>query len=395
MANLVDDLGQEMLYLPGTASLVQDIDKRVMVVLRDGRTLIGFLRSLDQFANLLLTQTIERIHVRDMYGDIDRGVFLVRGENVLLCGETDFQKPGFEKLKQVSQEEILKIQAEELKEKEERQKLLKKAFQDRGMPYYNCQDMAKKSKVDKSRERKKEIGAKKTNPFEVHHKKKKKHHVLGVKDSKVAGMPGVSRSKALEKRQKTLGQEYRKRNKKSTFVDGRFGEGNTELSVEDKMLARFTVERQKHHSKQRFNLDENEEDVLTHKGQNIDEIEDFDDVYRSDDEEEADKGAARTDMHFGGFLTKSEDNKHMSGKDFMEELVAQSKMKKLTRQRENDAMLEETTGLDNDWKELQGILVHNMPPAPTKAKDDSDSNSSHVSELNKVTPGPRPPIYNV
>ena len=110
MANLVDDLGQEMLYLPGTASLVQDIDKRVMVVLRDGRTLIGILRSLDQFANLLLTQTIERIHVRDMYGDIDRGVFLVRGENVLLCGETDFQKPGFEKLKQVSQEEILKIQ---------------------------------------------------------------------------------------------------------------------------------------------------------------------------------------------------------------------------------------------------------------------------------------------
>ena len=37
MANLVDDLGQEMLYLPGTASLIQDIDKRVMVVLRDGR----------------------------------------------------------------------------------------------------------------------------------------------------------------------------------------------------------------------------------------------------------------------------------------------------------------------------------------------------------------------
>ena len=37
MANLVDDLGQEMQYLPGTAGLVQDIDKSVMVVLRDGR----------------------------------------------------------------------------------------------------------------------------------------------------------------------------------------------------------------------------------------------------------------------------------------------------------------------------------------------------------------------
>ena len=37
------------------------------------RTLIGYLRSLDQFGNLLLTQTIERIHVKTKYGDIDRG----------------------------------------------------------------------------------------------------------------------------------------------------------------------------------------------------------------------------------------------------------------------------------------------------------------------------------
>ena len=115
MSNLVDDLGQEMLYLPGTASLVQDIDKRVMVVLRDGRTLIGYLRSLDQFANLLLTQTIERIHVRNKYGDIDRGVFLIRGENVVLCGEVDFKNSKFKNLTQVSQEEILQIQVPKFK----------------------------------------------------------------------------------------------------------------------------------------------------------------------------------------------------------------------------------------------------------------------------------------
>lgn len=137
MANLVDDLGQEMLYLPGTASLVQDIDKRVMVVLRDGRTLIGYLRSLDQFANLLLTQTVERIHVKDKYGDIERGVFLIRGENVVLCGEVDFKSSKFKNLTQVPQEEILTIQAEEMKEKVEKQKLLKKAFQERGVPYYS------------------------------------------------------------------------------------------------------------------------------------------------------------------------------------------------------------------------------------------------------------------
>ena len=54
-----------------------------MVLLRDGRTLIGYLRSVDQFANLVLHRCIERIHVGSDYGDIPRGVFIVRGENVV------------------------------------------------------------------------------------------------------------------------------------------------------------------------------------------------------------------------------------------------------------------------------------------------------------------------
>lgn len=58
-----------------------------MVYLRDGRTLIGYLRSVDQFANLVLHRTIERIHVGNRYGDIERGVFVIRGENVVLLGE--------------------------------------------------------------------------------------------------------------------------------------------------------------------------------------------------------------------------------------------------------------------------------------------------------------------
>lgn len=63
------------------------ITEKLMVLLRDGRTLIGYLRSVDQFANLVLHQTIERIHVGNEYGDIPRGVFIIRGENVVLLGE--------------------------------------------------------------------------------------------------------------------------------------------------------------------------------------------------------------------------------------------------------------------------------------------------------------------
>jgi len=57
-------------------------------MLRDGRKLVGFLRSYDQFANLVFTDVVERILVADKYGDVDRGSFLIRGENVVLVGET-------------------------------------------------------------------------------------------------------------------------------------------------------------------------------------------------------------------------------------------------------------------------------------------------------------------
>ena len=38
-------------------------------------------------ANLVLQDTVERIFVQNIYADIQRGIFLVRGENVLLLGE--------------------------------------------------------------------------------------------------------------------------------------------------------------------------------------------------------------------------------------------------------------------------------------------------------------------
>lgn len=38
-------------------------------------------------ANLVLQDTIERIYAGKLYADVPRGIFLVRGENVLLLGE--------------------------------------------------------------------------------------------------------------------------------------------------------------------------------------------------------------------------------------------------------------------------------------------------------------------
>jgi len=122
-----------MNYLPGTASLIEELDKKLMVVLRDGRTLIGFLRSIDQFANLVLHRTVERIHVGSEYGDIQRGVFVVRGDNVVLLGEIDNDKEANLPLKQVSVDEILEAQHNEQEEKREKDRLRIRIMKERGL----------------------------------------------------------------------------------------------------------------------------------------------------------------------------------------------------------------------------------------------------------------------
>ena len=53
--------------MAGAASIVDDLDKRIMVILRDGRHLIGILRSFDQFMNLIIEDTFERIAVRGTF----------------------------------------------------------------------------------------------------------------------------------------------------------------------------------------------------------------------------------------------------------------------------------------------------------------------------------------
>ncbi|CAG9462091.1 unnamed protein product [Pedinophyceae sp. YPF-701] len=73
---------------PGLA-IAEELDQRLLVQLRDGRKLLGHLRSFDQFANVVLEDAIERVVVGRLYGDIHLGVQVVRGENVVLMGRVE------------------------------------------------------------------------------------------------------------------------------------------------------------------------------------------------------------------------------------------------------------------------------------------------------------------
>jgi U6 snRNA-associated Sm-like protein LSm1 len=53
----------ELSYLPGAASLIDQLDKKISIILRDGRNLVGLLRSFDQYMNLTIENTFERVIV--------------------------------------------------------------------------------------------------------------------------------------------------------------------------------------------------------------------------------------------------------------------------------------------------------------------------------------------
>lgn len=216
----------------------------------------------------------------------------------------------------------------------------------------------------------------KTNPFEVKINKKK-FDVLGRKSKHDVGLPGVSRSKAHNKRKHTLLKEFRMKHKANSFIDRRFGEYDTKMAPEDKILQRFAMERQRDQvKKDMFNL--NDEEELTHYGQSLAEMEKFTDGVdsESDSEEKGLLSAEITASHFGGgggLLRKKtgeeEEAKNKTRQELLEELILKSKQEKRERQTQKEETHELTEKLDQEWKSIQNLLAHKTPREREEEKD--------------------------
>ncbi|CAG8519627.1 9906_t:CDS:10 [Cetraspora pellucida] len=236
------------------------------------------------------------------------------------------------------------------------------------------------------------------NPFELK-VTKTKHNVIGKKVKGTQGRPGLKRQMGIEKRKKTLLFEMENRNKVGGLIDKRFGEDDPTLSLEEKMLERFVKEKKQRHSKSTiFNL---EDDDLTHYGQSLSLIDDFDepDLLLNDeddtgtiDHDTVDKG------HFGGFEDEQNDDesepKKKSKAEVMKEVIAKSKMYKHERQLEKDEDERMRNELDNDLDEIRNLISLPKPradPLPTqeaafrntnpKTSDKDDTYDRYVREL--------------
>lgn len=227
---------------------------------------------------------------------------------------------------------------------------------------------AKKRNQSELAQHKRAQSKKQLNPFEVHINREKQK-VLGRKNKNDRGVPGVSRAKAINKRKRSLLQEYKLKNKGNVFLDKRIGEKNSGMSVEDKAMARFAMERMKAHKKKDiYNLND---EVLTHGDQTLQEIEKFDDP-KSDDESDDENMNGKLDKNFveevhfgGGILSKSDST--LSRKDLINQLIAESKKRKAEKQKIREQTIDLTEKLDSEWRDLLPIM------SASKKTEDTDN----------------------
>lgn len=222
---------------------------------------------------------------------------------------------------------------------------------------------------------KKKVEVKKSlNPFELH-TNREKISVLGRKLKHDKGMPGISRAKATQKRKETLGREFLQKNKSNKFKDNRIGRKG--MSEEDAANARFIAERlQQFQSKKKlskFNLNENVE-VLTHKGQTLEEVEQFHDTI-SDDDDDDEVGKLDAEFtsaaHFGGKNLDTDGKR----KTAIEDLIAEQKRRKAEISIEKEVVSNLTHKLDENWKDLVSLM---------SLQKDQNADASKPDDFDKV-----------
>ncbi|PPQ67586.1 hypothetical protein CVT25_012080 [Psilocybe cyanescens] len=220
------------------------------------------------------------------------------------------------------------------------------------------------------------------NPFDVK-VTKLKHDVGGRKLKGITGRPAKSKQASLDQRKKLLLKEYEEKDRAGGIVDRRFGENDPTMSLEERMLERFTKERQRASKGMAFNMED--EDDLTHYGQSLSKLDDFDDVELEEESDEEDKhGQIARDVvsrtHFGGFGDEPEEEE--------EEGPARKKTKaevmaELRRQMERDQGDNIRHELDNQFADLRELIF---------APDPSSSGSNMIPlGVREGVPYPKPP----
>ncbi|KAG8883009.1 hypothetical protein FRB97_007383 [Tulasnella sp. 331] len=75
------------------SALTGYVDRRVLLIMHDGRTIVGTLAGSDMKVNVILSDAVERVYSPDEgVEEVPLGLYLVKGEQIVLIGEVDAEK---------------------------------------------------------------------------------------------------------------------------------------------------------------------------------------------------------------------------------------------------------------------------------------------------------------
>lgn len=193
------------------------------------------------------------------------------------------------------------------------------------------------------------------NPFEVKTtKNKRKGGDPGLlnSDRVAVGKPGISKQIGEEARRRAFEAKKLMKKRKGGVIDKRFGERDKTLTEEEKMLERFTRERQagSQRKKNLFNLEDDDEDgpieldmfgnKLTHLGESLSLADDLN--VQAEDTEDLEEGQPQRKK------TKLE---------VMKEIIAKSKFHKQERQAAQRKLEDNIDELDEDFDDVMAELM--------------------------------------
>ncbi|KAH3680944.1 hypothetical protein WICMUC_000087 [Wickerhamomyces mucosus] len=244
------------------------------------------------------------------------------------------------------------------------------------------------------------------NPFELKVNRKKTD--LDTRSTKgTQGKPGISKQIGEDARKAAYEAKKKLQNKNGIFKDRRFGENDSSLTAEEKMLQRFTKERQTQSSKRNlFNLDDDNENAeddedddnafgLTHYGKSLSLKDDFEqdaDLQNNgdddDDDDEFMKPKKRTlEDRESGNHEPDEDEvipKKKTKAEVMKEVIAKSKFYKQQRQILQEKVEEKIFDLDEEYDDiLQELRTVPKQKKPLEfAANDGINYEKSIKELN-------------
>ncbi|ODV58763.1 snoRNA-binding rRNA-processing protein NOP14 [Ascoidea rubescens DSM 1968] len=203
------------------------------------------------------------------------------------------------------------------------------------------------------------------NPFDLKFNRQK---VDIVNTKNLKGNPGISKQKAENERKLAYQLKKSRKNKIGGLVDRRFGENDSNLSSEEKMLERFTREKQSSSKKSLYDIDNDDNDgtfdfdndSLTHYGQTLSLKDDFDEgdlgIPKSNDSDLNNENES-----FGIKKHQLDENleqpvRKKTKAEVMKEIVAKSKFYKHERQKLQEKRLETVEDLDDQFDEIMNAL---------------------------------------